>query len=332
MPLTLVTGGTGFVGRHLVHKLVERGEDVRILVRSPSRLEGLKELRLEIYDGDLRDIVSLRSALANCRRLYHVAADYRLWSLNPQELYHSNVEGTRNILQTAKELGVEKIVYTSTVGALGNPGNGTPGNEQTPVSIEEMTGPYKRSKFLAEKIALDFASQGVPITIVNPSTPVGSRDVKPTPTGQMIVDFLRGKMFAYMDTGLNLVDVEDVAVGHILAMENGQIGQKYILGNQNLPLIEIFQILSRLTGIPAPRQRMSYPIAFAFAAAATAYADWVSKKPPLISVESVRLTRKYMYFDSSRAIRELGFQPGSVEKALEKAVCWFREHHDAEYP
>ena len=327
--MTLVTGGAGFVGRHLAQKLVTRGEKVRVLVRPrnvgathASPLQGV-----EICQGDLTDPLSLRQALKGCRFLYHVAADYRLWSLHPEELYRSNVDGTRNILQAAREAGVEKIVYTSTVGALGNSGNGVSGNEETSVSLAEMTGHYKRSKFLAEKVALDFASQDVPITIVNPSTPVGSWDVKPTPTGQMIVDFLKGKMFAYMDTGLNLVDVEDVAEGHILAMQKGRIGEKYILGNRNLPLIEIFQILNRITGRPAPARRMPFAIAFAFAVLSTAHANWITKKPPMISLEGVRLSRKYMYFDSSKAIRELGFQPGSIEQALEKSVRWFQENH-----
>ena len=325
--LTLVTGGSGFVGRHLVQKLVERGESVRLLVRKTSHLDPLEKLSVEVCYGDLRDLDSLRAALKNCRRLYHVAADYRLWSLHPEEIYQSNVEGTRNILQAAKEEDVEKIVYTSTVGALGNPGNGTPGNEETPVSIEEMTGHYKRSKFLAEEVALDFIRQGTPIVIVNPTTPVGSYDVKPTPTGQMIVDFLKGKMFAYMETGLNLVDVGDVAVGHIQAMEKGRIGQKYILGNQNLPLIEIFKVLSQLTDLPAPTRRMPYPIVFAYAALLTTYANWISKKTPFVSIEGVRLTRKYMYFDSSKAMSELKFHPGPVEQALESAIRWFQDHH-----
>lgn len=336
---TLVTGGAGFVGFHLVQKLAARGEKVRVLVR-PRKAGAVRACpehtrrepplqNVDICHGDLTDPPSLRRAVQGCHFLYHVAADYRLWSRQPQELYRSNVDGTRNILQAAKEAGLEKIVYTSTVGTLGNPGNGIPGTEETPVSIGEMTGHYKRSKFLAEQVALDFIQQGTPIVIVNPSTPVGSWDAKPTPTGQMIVDFLKGKMFAYIDTGLNLVDVEDVAQGHILAMQQGRIGEKYILGCRNLPLIEIFQMLSRITGRPAPAKRMPFAVAFAFAALSTAYADWITKKPPMISLEGVRLSRKYMYFDSSKALRELGFQPGSVEQSLEKAVRWFQENHYA---
>ncbi len=327
MSPTLVTGGAGFVGRHLVQKLIERGEKVRVLVRKTSHLNNLGKLGVEICYGDLTDPGSLRQALKGCRFLYHVAADYRLWAPDPRQLYRSNVDGTRNILEAARQAGVEKIVYTSTVGTLGNSGNGTPGNEDTSVSLKEMTGHYKRSKFLAEQIALDCAKEGLPVVIVNPSTPVGSFDVKPTPTGQMIVDFLKGKMFAYIDTGLNLVDVEDVAEGHILALQKGGIGEKYILGYRNLPLIEIFQILSRITGHPAPTRRMPFAVAFAFAALSTAYANWIAKKPPMISLEGVRLSRKYMYFDSSKAVRELGFQPGPVEQALEKAVRWFQENH-----
>ena len=328
-PINLVTGGTGFVGHHLVQKLIDQGETVRLLVRTTSRLDGLEKLPLQIHYGDLTNSDSLRQALKGCRFLYHVAADYRLWSLHPEELYRSNVEGTRNILQAAKEAGVEKIVYTSTVGTLGNPGNGTPGNEKTPVSLQEMTGHYKHSKFLAEKVALEFAQQGMPIVIVNPSTPVGSWDTKPTPTGQMIVDFMKGKMFGYMDTGLNLVDVEDVAEGHLLAMQKGRVGEKYILGNQNLSLLEIFQTLSRITGQAVPKVQIPHSMAFLLAIAFTEYSNWISKKPPLISVESARLTRKFMYFDSSKAVRDLGFSSCPVEQALEKAVRWFRDYRYA---
>ncbi|MBI3323459.1 MAG: NAD-dependent epimerase/dehydratase family protein [Candidatus Omnitrophica bacterium] len=323
--VTLVTGAAGFVGSHVVSKLVGRGERVRALARSSTVLRNLAGLPVEIRTGDLTDPASLRQAMAGCRRLYHVAADYRLWAPDPAELYRNNVAGTRNVLEAAREAGVERIVYTSTVGALKCPGNGRPSSEETPVGLQDMVGHYKRSKFLAEQEALAAARAGMPVVIVNPSTPVGPRDIKPTPTGQMIVDFLNGRMPAYVDTGLNLIDVEDAAEGHLLAMERGRPGQRYILGHRNLTLKEILEILSRVTGLPAPRVRMPIGVALGWAALSTGWSA-LTRRPPRVSWEAVRISRKRMYFDSGKAVRELGLPQRPVEEALAKAVDWFRQN------
>lgn len=323
-PRVLVTGATGFVGSHVVSKLLERGERVRVLVRPQSSLKNLEGLFVETVRGDLTDPESVRAVMAGCRRVFHVAADYRLWARDPSELYRSNVQGTRNVLEAARQAGVERMVYTSTVGALAVSCNGHPADERTPVRLTDMIGHYKRSKFLAEAEAVAAAKQGLPVVIVNPSTPVGSRDIKPTPTGQMIVDFLRGRMPAYVDTGLNLIDVEDVAEGHLLAMEKGIPGERYILGHRNLTLREILEALSRISGRPAPTVRLPHVIALGVAAVSTLAAQ-VTRRPPLVSWESVRISRKKMFFDSSKAVRDLGLPQASVEEALEKAVRWFRD-------
>ena len=323
--VTLVTGASGFVGSHVVSKLVERGENVRVLVRQKSARKNLEGLPVEIRSGDLTDAGSLRQAMAGCRRLFHVAADYRLWASDPAELYRNNVAGTRNVLEMAREAGVERVVYTSTVGALKCPDNGRPSDEETPVNLQDMVGHYKRSKFLAEQEVLAAARTGFPVVIVNPSTPIGPRDVKPTPTGQMIVDFLSGRMPAYVDTGLNLVDVEDAAEGHLLAMEKGRVGQKYILGHRNLTLKEILEMLSRIAGLPAPRTRMPMAMALGVAAASTGWSA-LTRRPPRVSWEAVRISRKKMYFDSAKAVRELGLPQRPVEQALAGAVDWFRKN------
>ena len=323
--MNLVTGATGFIGSHVVRKLLERGEPVRVLVRPSSVLKNLDGLRVEMVRGDLTDPESLRGALAGCRRLYHAAADYRPWAEDPSLLYRVNVGGTQNILRAAAEAGVERVVYTSTVGALGISCSGTPADEETSVSLGEMIGHYKRSKFLAEAEVSAAARQGFPVVIVNPSTPVGTRDVKPTPTGRMIVDFLLGRMPAYVETGLNLIDVEDAAEGHLLAMEKGRVGQRYILGNRNLSLREILEILAGISGRPAPRIRLPHAVAFGAAAVSTAFGR-LTRRAPKISLEAVRMSRKKMFFDSSKAVRELGLPQHPVEQALAKAVVWFREN------
>jgi dihydroflavonol-4-reductase len=256
MTKTLVTGGTGFVGRAVVVELLAAGREVRVLARN-TKHPGLAGLDVEVAPGDLRDAASLEQAVAGCESVFHVAADYRLWVPEPEEMYAVNVEGTRNLLTAAAAAGVERVVYTSTVGALGNRGNGTPGTEATPVAIDEMVGHYKRSKFLAEQVALEFAGQGLPLVVVNPSTPVGPWDSRPTPTGQMLVDYLHSRMPAYLETGLNLVHVHDVARGHLLAEEKGRVGEKYILGHENLSLSQIFQILAEISGIPAPTMKLA---------------------------------------------------------------------------
>ena len=321
--LTLVTGATGFVGSHVARKLLKRGERVRVLVRRHSSLKNLQGLETELFYGDLTDRESMRRAAVGCRRVYHIAADYRLWAPDPAQLYRVNVGGTKAVLEAAASAGVEKVVYTSTVGALGIPKDGMPGTEETPAGLRDMVGHYKRSKFLAEEETLAFARAGLPVVIVNPSTPVGTLDVKPTPTGQMIVDFINGRMPAYLDTGLNLIDVEDVAEGHILAMEKGEVGQKYILGNRNMTLQEILGILSRITGRPAPTVRIPRSVAMGLAVISSGVSA-VTKKPPRIPLEGVRMARKKMFFSASKAVKDLGLPQGPVEEALSKAVSWFR--------
>ena len=248
----LVTGATGFVGGAVARALVHRGIDVRVLARAGADLQNLAGLTVERVEGDLRDQTSLRKALTGCRQLYHVAAHYALWAKDPAIFYDINVTGTKNVLEAAREVGIERIVYCSTIGAIGLPPDGGLGTEETPVSLEQMAGHYKRSKYLAEQEVFKLAKAGLPVVIVNPSAPVGEGDVKPTPTGQVIVDFMKGRMPAYIETGMNIVDVDDVAAGHLLAMEKGRIGERYILGKQNLMLREVFEILSRLTGVNAP--------------------------------------------------------------------------------
>lgn len=321
----LVTGAAGFVGSHVVFKLLERGEPVRVMVRRQSSLRNLEGLSLDIVYGDLTDPDSVRAAVSGCRRVFHVAADYRLWSRDPSELYRNNVQGTRHVLEAARAARVERVVYTSTVGTLAVSGQGNPTTEEGPVRLTDMIGHYKRSKFLAEAETVAALKQGLSVVIVNPSTPVGSHDVKPTPTGQMILDFLNGRMPAYVDTGLNLVDVEDVAEGHLLAMEKGRVGQRYILGHRNLTLREILQILARISGRPAPRVRLPISLALGAATVSTAL-SFMTGRPPRVPLEAVRMSRKKMFFDSSKAIRELGLPQRSVEEALEKAVRWFRDN------
>lgn len=318
-----ITGGTGFVGSALVRKLLGNGEDVVAFVRKGSDLRNLAGLDVEYAYGDLKDPASVIAGMKGCQRVFHAAADYSLWSPDPEGMYAANVGGTVAVLDAARSLGVEKIVYTSTVGALGNPGDGTPGREDTPVSIDDMVGHYKRSKFIAEQRAVEAAAAGLPVVIVNPSTPVGPRDIKPTPTGKMILDFVNGKMFAYLETGLNIVDVDDVAEGHILAMEKGVVGQKYILGNRDMTLKEIFGILCGITGIPAPSVKLPYAIVYPIAVVSTAISDYITHTPPLAPVEAVRMSRKFMFFDPSKAVRELGMPRTPVEDSLGRAVDWF---------
>jgi dihydroflavonol-4-reductase len=319
----LVTGASGFLGWHVANMLVHRGMRVRALVRQGSQLRELPDV--ERVTGDLRDAASVESAAQGCSLVFHVAADYRLWSKDPQDLYKSNVEGTRHVLEASAKAGVERVVYTSTVGCIGFPGDGREGTEESPVSIEDMTGHYKRSKFLAEQEALKFAAQGFPVVIVNPTAPVGDHDFKPTPTGKIIVDFLAGRMPAYVDTGLNIVDASDTAFGHWLACEHGKPGERYVLGSRNLTLREILEILSRLSGLPAPKFRIPYPVALAAGFCSTAWAE-VTGQEPRAPLEGVRMARKKMWVTHEKASRELGFKPGPPEAALDKAVTWFREN------
>jgi dihydroflavonol-4-reductase len=322
--MDLVTGGTGFVGAHVVRALLKDGRAVRCLVRQGSRRDNLEGLNVEMAVGDVTDPGSLRAAMAGVSTLYHCAADYRLWAKDPAELDRVNVGGTENVLAAAAEAGVAKVVYTSSVGALGLKRDGSPADETTPVEREEVVGRYKKSKYDAERVAQSWAGRGLPVVIVNPSTPVGELDIKPTPTGQMIVDFLNGRLPAYVDTGLNLVDVRDVARGHLLAAERGRIGQKYILGNRNMTLKEILEALSRVTGLPAPRLRLPHAVPMVAAAVATLVAS-VTGRPPRVSLESVRMSMHRMFFDAGKAVRELSFPQSPVEEALLRAVAWFRE-------
>jgi len=318
-----VTGGTGFIGRAVVRELLAAGRQVRVLARHPGTLT---DLEVEVAPGDLRDPASLASAVRGCDRVFHVAADYRLWVPDPKTMYAANVQGTKDLLHAAAKAGVAKVVYTSTVGTLGNPGDGTPGTEATPVSLADMVGHYKRSKFLAEEIVLEYARQGLPVVLVHPTAPVGPGDARPTPTGQIIVDYLKGRMPAYLETGLNLIHVRDVALGHLLAEEKGRLGEKYILGNQNLSLSEIFRMLAEITGIPAPKVRLPYWPILALSYLDEFWATHVSGKPPRMPVAGVKMAKKFMYFDSSKAVRELGLPQTPVRQALEEAVAWFREH------
>jgi dihydroflavonol-4-reductase len=324
MKKIFVTGATGFIGACLVRELLDRNCEIRALVRRGSDRRNLQGLDIELFEGDLRDGNSLENGLAGCDTLFHAAADYRLWTRTPESMYAANVQGTRNILEAALKCGVSKVVYTSSVGTLGNPGNGVPGNEATPVSFSDMVGHYKKSKFLAEREAESFIARGLPLVIVNPSTPVGRLDIKPTPTGTIIVDFLNRKMPAYLDTGLNLIDVEDCAKGHVLAAEHGRIGEKYILGNRDMTLREIFVMLEEISSVPAPKVRLPYtPILIA--AYINEAISRVTGKEPLIPLSGVRMAGKFMYFDSSKAVKELGLPRTPVKEALKKAVDWFRD-------
>ncbi len=322
--MDLVTGGTGFVGAHVVRALLARGGAVRCLVRSRSRRDNLDGLPVELVEGDLNDPASLSRALAGTETLYHCAADYRLWAKDSGQLYRTNVSGTENALAAAAQARVARVVYTSSVGALGLATDGTPADETTPVSRENIIGHYKKSKYDAERVADAWVRRGLPVVIVNPSTPVGEGDIKPTPTGQMIVDFLNRRLPAYVDTGLNLIDARDVAEGHLLAAEKGRVGERYILGNRNMTLKEILDTLARLTGIPSPRLRLPHAVPLVAAAAGTWLAN-LTGRAPRVSLESVRMSRHRMFFDANKAVRELGLPQTPVEAALARAVEWFRE-------
>ena len=321
----LVTGATGFVGGAVARALVNRGIEVRVMSRAGADLQNLKGLTVERIEGDLLDQASLRRALTGCRQLYHIAAHYALWAKDPSIFYNVNVTGTKTLLEAARDVGTERIVYCSTIGAIGIPPEGGLGTEETPVVFEQMAGHYKRSKYLAEQEVLKLAKAGLPVVIVNPSAPVGIGDVKPTPTGQVIVDFMKGRMPAYIETGMNIVDVDDVATGHVLAMEKGRIGERYILGSANLMLREVLEILSRLTGIKAPTIKLPrlaiLPLAY--------LNQWMANltgQPPRIPLEGVKMAKYKMHYDCSKAIRELGFPQTPADVALEKAVRWFRDH------
>ena len=322
---TFVTGATGFIGASIVRELLADGREVRVLVRASSNLANLTGLDVDIRQGDLLDSDCLRQGLKGCDVLYHAAADYRLWTRNPEEMYRTNLGGTTAVMEAALASDVSRVVYTSSVGTLGNSGNDTPGTEETKVSLADMVGPYKKSKFLAEREVERFVALGLPVVIVNPSTPVGPWDIKPTPTGKIIVDFLKRKMPAYLDTGLNLIAVEDCARGHLLAELKGRIGRKYILGNANISLRGIFNMLEELTGLPAPKVRLPYAPVLA-AAWLNEGISRLSGRQPLIPLAGVQMAAHHMYFDSGRAVLELGLAQTSVKEALQRAVEWFRKN------
>ena len=323
--MTLVTGASGFIGGHVARALAAQASKLRFLVRPSSDLRGLQGLEAEVLTGDLRDPSPLKMAMAGCKTVYHVAADYRLWARRPAELFESNVQGTRNLFEACQRAGVERVIYTSTVGTVGFSNTAEPSDETTPISTADLAGPYKRSKYEAEQAAFEFAAKGLPVIIVNPTAPVGEADLKPTPTGKIIVDFLRGAMPAYLDTGLNLVDVRDVARGHLLAAEKGKSGERYLLGSKNMSLRQIFSTLEELTGLPAPKIPIPYAVAWMFAALGTGVAN-LTGRPPRAPLEAVRMARKKMYVSCDKATTDLGYRPGPIEPALERAIEWFRKN------
>lgn len=325
MTKVLLTGAAGFLGANVARVLLEHGADVRAFVRPTSDRSSLEGLPVELALGDLRDADAVRRAVRGCARVFHVAADYRFWARDPRELYASNVGGTTNVLDACLAEGVERVVYTSTVGTVGLSALPAPCDETTPLAPGQLTSHYKRSKLEAERVALAYAARGAPVVIVNPSAPIGAWDVKPTPTGQVVVDFLRGKLPAFVDTGLNVVHARDVAEGHWLAAERGRAGERYILGHRNLTLAEILGELAAITGLPAPRVRLPYAVAWAAGAVSTAVSSWITHRPPAVALEAVRMSRRSMFFDASKAVRELGLPQTPVRVAFEDAVRWFEE-------
>ncbi|HEY6970283.1 MAG TPA: hopanoid-associated sugar epimerase [Candidatus Angelobacter sp.] len=321
-----VTGATGFVGSHVAQLLSAQGADLRLLVRSSSRTENIADLKAERVVGDLRDPDFLKYAMQGCEFVFHVAADYRLWVRDPEEMYRCNVEGTRSLIRAAQESGIRRVIYTSSVATMGFTSTGHIADENSPVTLQDMVGHYKRSKFMAEEIALEAGRQGGSVVIVNPTTPVGEQDLKPTPTGRIIVDFLKRKFPAYVDTGLNLVDVKEVARGHLFAMEKARPGQRYILGGENLTLKQILDKLSALTGLPSPRLRVPHAVALGFAALDQFFTGTILRKEPRATIDAVRMGRKKMFASSAKAERELGYQVVAVEEALRRAINWFQSH------
>ncbi len=319
-----VTGATGFLGSHVARTLAEQGAELRLLVRPTSNLKNLAGLNAETATGDLRDAASLEKAMSGCDTIFHVAADYRLWVRDPEEMYKSNVYGTRALLDAARKNGVRRVVYTSSVATMGFTKNGHPADEDSPVALDDMIGHYKRSKFMAEQIALQAGRSGVHVVTVNPTTPIGEQDVKPTPTGRIVVDFMKRKFPAYVETGLNLVDATVCARGHIAALEKGKSGERYILGGENLTLKQILDKLARITGLPSPTIKLPYFFAFATGVIDEAFTGRLLKREPRATVDTVRMGRKKMFASSDKAERELGWKIVPVEDALRRAVEWFR--------
>jgi dihydroflavonol-4-reductase len=321
-----LTGSTGFVGSHVAHAYAGQNAELRLLTRKTSSLAAIKDLSAEIVVGDLRHPESLRSAIRGCDALVHVAADYRLWVRDPQQMYAANVDGTRDLLRIAREEGVAKVVYTSSVATMGFKSDGTIVNEETPVALSDMIGHYKRSKFLGELEAIQAAKAGQHVMILNPTTPIGPGDAKPTPTGRIIVDFLNKKFPAYVDTGLNLVDVAEVARTHVVALARGTPGERYILGGENLTLKQILDRMSAITGLPSPKRKVPHAVAMAFAFLDETITGKLRGKEPRATVEAVRMGKKMMFASSAKAERELGFKVLPVYPALRAAIDWFVAH------
>lgn len=319
-----VTGATGFLGSHVARVLGEQGADLRLLVRSTSNLRNLEGIKAETATGDLRDSSSLEKGMSGCDTVFHVAADYRLWVRDPAEMYRSNVDGTKAILDAARKHGVRRVVYTSSVATVGFTGNGHPADEDSPVSLADMIGPYKRSKFMAEQLAMEAGGSGMHVVVVNPTTPVGEQDVKPTPTGRVVVDFLKRRFPAYVETGLNLVDVRECAVGHVVALEKGRPGERYILGGENLTLKQILDKLGEISGLPSPKVKLPYVFAFATGIVDEAITGRLLHREPRATVDSVRMGKKKMFASCAKAERELGWKIVPVEGALRRAVQWFQ--------
>ena len=325
MRKVLVTGGSGFIGSHVARRLCAERFAVRALVREASPTALLSGIVAEICQGDLRDSDSLRRAVKGCEGVFHVAADYRLWARNKSELYESNVGGTENLLRAASEAGIGRFVYTSTIGVLRFARSGEVATESDLATLESLAGHYKRSKFLAENVVLRYAANGFPAVIVNPSAPVGEGDIKPTETGKIILDFMRGHMPAYLDTGLNLVDVRDVAEGHLLAWHRGVGGERYILGGENMSLRKILDVLAPMVGRPAPKFRVPFALALGAGYFSSGLAT-ITGRPPRIPLEGVKMARYKMYVSSDKARRDLGYRPSPPGPALERAVTWFRQN------
>jgi dihydroflavonol-4-reductase len=323
--LAFLTGATGFVGSHVARALADNGADLRLLVRSNSNLKNIQDLKADLFTGDLRDPASLEKGIAGCDAIFHVAADYRLWVRDPDEMYRANVEGTRAILAAARKNNVRRVVYTSSVATMGFTATAL-ADENSPVSLANMIGPYKRSKFMAEQVAIETARSGQDVVIVNPTTPIGERDIKPTPTGRIVVDFLKKKFPAYVDTGLNLVDVKECARGHIAAMEKGRSGERYILGGENLTLKQILDKLAAITGLPSPIIRVPYIVALATGVVDEIVTGRILGREPRATIDAVRMGRKKMFVSSAKAERELGWKMIPVDDALRRAVEWFREN------
>jgi len=322
--LVFLTGATGFVGSHVARSLAAQGADLRLLVRPASDLRNIQELQAERVIGDLRDTASLKKAVAGCDVIFHVAADYRLWVRDPEQMYRSNVEGTRAILEAARENRVRRVVYTSSVATMGFQSNGHLADEDSPVSLANMIGPYKRSKFMAEEIAVEAGRSGMDVVVVNPTTPVGERDIKPTPTGRIVVDFLKKKFPAYVDTGLNLVDVAECARGHVAALEKGKSGERYILGGENLSLKQILDKLAVITGLPSPSIKVPHVVALATGVVDQVFTGYIRNREPRATIDAVRMGRKKMFVSSSKAERHLGWKIVPVDGALRLAVEWFQ--------